>query len=152
MTWPISVARRNGFTLLEMIVVLVVLGLAVGLVVGHGAPRNRALEARNVAVEVARTLREARGQAIAGNRTVLVAVDLARHAIAIDGGRVRLLPPEIAMAMRGEAVGRRTVGIRFDADGSASGGQIELSDQAHRMEVSVNWLTGRVQVRDAPAS
>ncbi len=146
-------ARRNGFTLLEMIVVLVVLGLAVGLVVGHGPPRNRALEARNVAVEVARTLREARGRAIAGNRTVLVAVDLARGAIAVDGGRVRLLPPGIKLAMSGEAVGRRRVeGIRFDADGSASGGRIELSDQARRVEIGVNWLTGRVQVRDAPAS
>lgn len=144
--------RRNGFTLLEMIVVLVVLGLAVGLVVGHGPPRNRALEARNVAVEVARTLREARGQAIATNRTVLVAVDLVRHAMAVDGGRVRLLPAEIGLAMRGEAAGRRLDGISFDADGSASGGRIELSDQTHRLEVGVNWLTGRVQVRDAPSS
>ena len=147
-----SVPPRNGFTLLEMIVVLVVLGLAVGLVLGHGPPHNRALEVPNVAAGVARALREARGQAVAGNRTVLVAVDLVRHAIAVDGGRVRPLPAEIGLALRGEDAGRRFGAIRFAADGSASGDQIELSGQSRRVDIGVNWLTGRVQVRDAPAS
>ena len=144
--------RRNGFTLLEMLVVLVVLGLAVGLVIGHGPHRSRTLEARVAAGEVARTLREARGQAIAGNRMVLVAVDPARHAMAMDGGKVRLLPASVSLAMRGEAEGRGVGGIRFAPDGSASGGRIELSDQGLRIDIAVNWLTGRVEVRDAPAS
>ena len=142
--------RRNGFTLLEMIVVLVVLGLAVGLVAGHGPPRNRAAQADNVAAELARALREARGRAIAGDRTVLVALDLARPAIAVDGGRARPLPPGIGLAMPGQA--GRIGGILFDADGSASGGRIELWDATRRMAIAVNWLTGRVQVRDAPKS
>ncbi len=143
--------RRNGFTLLEMIVVLVVLGLALGLVVGHGPPRDRASQVDNVAGVVARTLREARGRAIAGNRTILVALDLRRPAIAVDGGPARTLPPGIGLAMP-DAAGRRFGEIAFDPDGSASGGRVELWDSSRRMAVSVSWLTGRVQVRDAPKS
>ena len=38
----------------------------------------------------------------------------------------------------------------FAPDGSSTGGRIELAAGARRMQVGVDWLTGRVSVADAP--
>ena len=52
---------RNGFTLLEVLIVVVILGLALGIAVSRGPVRSVALEARAAAADMARTLRMARG-------------------------------------------------------------------------------------------
>jgi prepilin-type N-terminal cleavage/methylation domain-containing protein len=67
--------RRDtaGFTLLEMIVVLVVLGLTPGLVMTHGPVHSRRLELDATARQVAGALRLARSRAIAEERGVAVA-------------------------------------------------------------------------------
>ncbi len=134
---------------------MVILGLVAGLVLSRGPAGSRTLDSRAAAAEVVRLLRGARGQAIGTDRSVLVLVDLARHAIAVDGGRVHAIPASLAltvMATPAETRGRNLAGIRFQPDGSASGGRIGLADGNHRMQVSVDWLTGRVSVRDAPES
>ena len=142
---------RTGFTLIEVIIVLVILGLAAGLVMNRGPSRSRGLEATSAAADVARMLRAARGQAIASDHSVLVLVDLARHAIAVDGGPVRVVPANLGLsvvAVADETLGARLAGIRFQPDGSASGGRITLADGKRRIEVGVDWLTGRVTIGD----
>lgn len=145
----------RGFTLIEVIIVLVILGLVAGLVLSRGPAHSRTLDSRAAAAEVARMLRGARGQAIGGNRSVLVVVDTARRAIAVDGGPIRTIPDNLAVAVVAvpqERRGRTLAGIRFQPDGSASGGKIVLGDGLRRIQIAVDWLTGRVTVGDAPAS
>lgn len=138
-----------------MLVVLVVIGLAMGLVIARGPQRSATVELRGAAADVARTLRGARGQAIASDRSVLVAVDPARHAIGVDGGTARVLPRQISLVVAGGVTsvaksGQRVGGIRFAPDGSASGGTIELANPQQRIDVAVEWLTGRVSLRNVP--
>ena len=38
--------------------------------------------------------------------------------------------------------------IRFNPDGSSTGGRIALADGQRRMAVGVDWLTGRVSIAD----
>jgi len=38
--------------------------------------------------------------------------------------------------------------IRFNPDGSSTGGRISLADGRRRLGVGVDWLTGRVSVAD----
>jgi general secretion pathway protein H len=155
MTWRGSSSQR-GFTLLEMLIVLVVMGLALGLVLAHGPMRSRTLDTRAAAAGVARMLREARGEAIAENRPVQVVVDLPHHALRIGAGRLRPLPPQLGIsvvATAAETLGRTLAAIRFDPDCSATGGHIELIDPGGlRIQVGVDWLTGRVTVVDVPAA
>jgi prepilin-type N-terminal cleavage/methylation domain-containing protein len=66
-----------GFTLIEMIVVLVVLGLALGLVMTRGPVHSRRLELDATARQVAGALRLARSRAIAEERGVAVVLELA---------------------------------------------------------------------------
>ncbi len=147
--------EQGGFTLLEMMIVLVVLGLVMGLVLSHGPMRSRGLQTRAVAAEVARVLRGARGQAIASDRAVEVVFDLAAHGLRVNGGPLQVLPAQVAvsvLATHTQTLGLRLAGFRFDPDGSASGGRVELAEGGLRLQVGVDWLTGRVRVVDAPRS
>jgi general secretion pathway protein H len=144
--------RQAGFTLIETIVVLVVLGLMVGLVLARGPVRSRSLELRAAADQLAQTLRGARAQAIRLDRPVSFVLDLARHSYSIGGGRAETLPLHMGLSMitvAGETMGSHIGGIVFEPDGSASGGRIEIADGQRRLQVGVDWLTGRVSVADA---
>jgi general secretion pathway protein H len=141
----------SGFTLLEMLVVLVILGLMVGLVVTRGPPRSAALDLRAAAAEMAQALRGARARAIATNRRVDFRLDVAGHVFAVDGGTARALPASLALSMTaasGETVGR-TEAIAFAPDGSSTGGRIDVAEGARIMRVEVDWLTGRVRIAEA---
>ena len=148
-------AGQGGFTLLEIMVVLAVLGLVMGLVLSRGPMRSRTLQTHAVASEVARVLRGARGQAIATDRPVEVVFDLAAHGLRVDGGKLQTLPPQVALSVNAsvtQTLGRRLAGFRFAPDGSASGGHVTMAERGLRLEVGVDWLTGRVSIVDASPS
>jgi general secretion pathway protein H len=139
-------SAESGFTLIEMLVVLTVLGLVLGIALGHGPMRSATLEARAAAGDLAHGLRAARDRAIAGNRRVVVAIDPERHMLRVDGEAPR--PFALRLEVRAfTALGTGAVRlIRFAPDGSSSGGSILLTDGARRVTVTVDWLTGRVRV------
>ena len=60
------------------------------------------------------------------------------------------LPEQIELKfrdLRGGAAGQ-TASILFLPDGSASGGTVELLAGGLRIEIAVDWITGRVRSRD----
>jgi len=143
--------RDAGFTLIEVLVVLAILGVVLSVLIGRGTVRSRGLETRAAAGALAQTLRAARAQAIAGDHDVNVAIDPARHAFAADGGPPRLVDSGIDMAVLPPALPGpgATRLIRFSADGSSTGGRILLGTGRRQLGVSVEWLTGKVSVADA---
>jgi general secretion pathway protein H len=137
-----------GFTLIEMIVVLVVLGLTLSLVMARGPMHSPALDARVAARQVAQVLRLARSRAIALDRPVAVSLDAATHAVRIDGGAFQALPRGVGVAAV-SFTGQAIVAIRFAPDGSSSGARIALGEAGSVRQVVVDWLTGRVSLDDA---
>src|SRR5229473_3202900 len=71
--------REAGFTLIEVIVTLTILGLALALITGYRPPWSGALGLRGTAAELASGLRVARSEAIARNQPVAFELDLAGH-------------------------------------------------------------------------
>jgi general secretion pathway protein H len=141
-----------GFTLLEMIIVVAVLGLALGLVVTRGPMRSRTLDLQATVNQVAQSLRIARSMAIASDSPVRFAVDIPAHSFRIENERPTVLPNTISISIVAESretVGRRLAAIRFNGDGSATGGRIELADGQRAAQIGVDWLTGRVTVSRA---
>jgi general secretion pathway protein H len=141
--------RRCGFSLIELIVVMAIMGFALVLIVGYKAPWSSGLNLRGTAAELAAGLRLARSEAIADNRPILFAVDPASHCYRIGNEPPHGLPPQLSLALltvNGEKRSATSADIRFNPDGSSTGGRIVLANHAQRIAVGVDWLTGRVTV------
>lgn len=145
--------RAAGFTLIELMVVLVIMGLMLGLVLQHGPLHSPTLQARAAATQVAQGLRSARARAIALNRPVTFSLDLADHSFRVDGAAPQMLPAALQLAVltvAGKAGRQQNIGsISFAPDGSSTGGRIELAGNGARLLVGVDWLTGLVSVANA---
>jgi general secretion pathway protein H len=156
MTWQAETwgpeRRQSGFTLIEMMVVLVVLGLVLGLLLGRGPMRSPVLETRVAAQQVAQMLRLARSRAIALDRPISVTLERNAHAAMVDGMQAQALPPRVEIAAVGVATEPNpapVIRIGFSPSGGSSGARIRLSELGFAIFVSVDWLSGRVRL-DAP--
>ena len=143
--------RRAGFTLVELLVVLAVLAVVMAMAVPvFTAGRPRA-ELDGAALQLAASLRQARGQAIASNRSQAFTIDLERRLYwAGEGATLRQLPPDIDVSLvtaTAELIDGTTGSIRFFADGGSTGGGVRVSRSGAGWDVLVDWLTGRVGVR-----
>ncbi len=152
--WCSSVAAgplaEAGFTLIEVLVVIAILGMALGLVATSGPVRSRTVEMQAVVDQVVQRARLARSRAISGNRAVRLVLDTPAHTLRIDDDSPTLLPAAMVISMTavsGESVGDALAAIRFNPDGRTTGGRIALSDGQRDALVGVDWLTGRVTVK-----
>ncbi len=73
------------------------------------------------------------------------------HLYRVGAGAERRLPANLSielLTISGENRGASVGDIRFNPDGSSTGGRIALADGKRRVAVGVDWLTGRVSVAD----
>ena len=146
-----AVRPSAGFTLIEIIVVLAILGLALALIASYKAPWSTALDLKGTAVQLAEELRLARAEAIARDRPVAFVLDLVHRRYSVGGAPARPLPAHLVVRMltiAGEQPGPDGGAIRFNPDGSSTGGRISLSAGRRSFAVGVNWLTGRVRIAE----
>ena len=144
----------KGFTLLELLVVLVIIASLIGLVAprldGAMAPIMLASEGRKVAA----LLRHARSQAVLRNQDAAVRLAGDPPGLSLDIRDAPYRPPQsIHLELRGgkvsaaEAAATAEAAIRFYAAGGSSGGEVILSlEDGRKTAVSVDWLSGRVRV------
>jgi len=142
--------QAQGFTLIELTVVLliVVLGFSViGINISSG---NQSSQLKAVARELASALRYARGQALISHDEITVAINLAENTYQLSSReKIFHFSDEIEVTLviaqdefKGEEIGM----LRFYADGSSSGGRITLEWGHLIYKVDVNWLSGKVAI------
>lgn len=138
-----------GFTLLELLVVLVLLTAATALV----APaflKTGGVEVEGAARNLAAGLRRARSQAIQHNTIETLSVDVQQREYVLSfEGRPRKLPRDIELSLftaRSAIESNSRGAIRFFPDGGSTGGRITVSRGHRRIHVDVEWLGGRVRI------
>ena len=146
--------RQRGFTLIELIVVLVLLAAVTALaasVMTSGLPGQ---QLRGDAREVAAQLRYTRSQAIVTGKPQVFTLDARTREWQAPNRRKGRLHPDIRIVATGAQVEQARpdeVSIRFFPEGAATGGRITLQRDTAAWQVDVEWLTGEVRLARAKA-
>ncbi len=140
----------RGFTLLEILLVLFLMGMAYALAVpmiGSGAVT---LELKGATRQLAAGLRKARGIAIAQRDEATLTVDVGQRRFALSGdSKIYPLPQNIEIDLftaQSEQLEEKVGNIRFFPDGTSTGGRITLTAKGSSFAVDVDWLTGKVVI------
>jgi general secretion pathway protein H len=140
----------RGFTLVELLVVLALMGLALTVASPLIANALPGTQMRAAARDVATGLRYARSLAIASNADVTFDVDVEAHRFAVSPSRRSGSFPEdaeiVLTTARSELFDSGAGSIRFFPDGTSTGGGIEIVRGGRKFLITVDWLTGRVAI------
>lgn len=146
-------ARRiAGFTILEVVVVLVIGVIAYVLVLGVPMRGASIYDLKSAARTLASGLRQAQATAMATRRDTLLTLDMESKEFVVPGvADARKLPQSIDFKLytaQSEVTSDKSGSIRFYPDGSSTGGRITVSSGERKYLVDVDWLTGRVSIED----
>ena len=146
----VSPPLQRGFTIIELLVVMVIMALAYTLASPMISSGVSGAELKASARQIAAGLRKARSDAISRRQESVLTLDLASRQFQLTGdARVYRLPPSVAVKVftaQSELVGGTAGAIRFFPDGGSTGGRITLSANARNYDVDINWLTGQVVI------
>jgi general secretion pathway protein H len=148
-------SRTNGFTLLEMLAVILLIGIAVAAVSISVTQGLASARVRAASSELAGALRATRAQAIVRGQEQNFDVDTHANTYRdVKQNDVRL-PKGMRVSItsaKEDQPNDHTGRIRFFPDGSSTGGRITLQSGKRQWHVNVAWLTGEVRVVDTVAA
>ena len=148
---PIAETAR-GFTLLEMLVVLTIVGLLLASVHGGLVDTIPSQRLHKDASDIAGALEKTRDDAVTEGMAVDVVFDLRQGRYwPPPNGEAVALPPGTSLDLKDiprTLLQDHMARIEFLSDGSSSGGEVVLSRGAKRFEIEVDWLTGQVSLHD----
>jgi type II secretion system protein H len=138
--------RSEGFTLMELIVVLAILAAIAALVAPSFSRTIASARLRSAASDVRTSLARGRALAVAAAKERTVAFDLSRGEFGVDNEAVRRLPETLrlgAVLPGGGRMERGSVRIRFFPDGSGDEAEISVTaEDGGTLRVTVDPLTG----------
>lgn len=138
--------QPNGFTLLEMLVVLAITGLITGLLYPQISTASFAVRQRLAREQVAAGVEAARAMALRSGAPIALGADQGGTSLVIAGARRIALDP--AGLVR---VAVRPQNIVFYPDGSTTGGELVLGTGQSASAFTISRAGGRLQAA-APAS
>ena len=127
---------QAGFTLIELIVVITIMGLLSVLVLTRQPMRSTGLETQITVRALTNSLRLARSRAIVQGRVVPVITG--PGGFSVDGGPVWRLAG-------GQSLSASQV-LFLRGGGAATGAPIVLAAGARHIQFNINWLTGIVTI------
>ncbi len=143
----------QGFTLVEMIIVLVIAALAMGIVGSNFSAGLAGTQLKSAVNDVASALRYTRGQAISSGQEAVFTLDVDHRSYTISTRKKTYkLPPDLDLTVntaQDEINGDGQGSIRFFSDGSSTGGRVEIKSGDRKRYIDTNWLTGQILIQVA---
>jgi general secretion pathway protein H len=140
----------RGFSMLELLLVLVLLVLVYGLATPIVANLNSGGDLKASARTIAAALKRARNVAIAGRQETPLTFDLETRTLTLTGEPKPVqLPAKLDLQLytvEQELTSEKVAAIRFYPDGSSTGGRVTIGKDDRKFEIDVDWLTGRVHI------
>lgn len=142
---PMLRTSSLGLTLLELLVVITILAL---LAVATPSLFSSQAGHADVVRSLTAALREARAHAVFKNTEADLIVDLRARQYGLNHADTDLPPGTELRLTTAQELGTRnqTSIVRFFPDGSASGGQVEITTGAQSDLIEIGWLTGRIHL------
>ena len=145
-------AGSRGFTLVELMVVMVIIALVMGLVATSISRSISGAEARATSRKLVASLRYTRARAIIDKQEQVFQVNTEERSYQAPGRDKIELPKGVDVTIttaRSEITSEGVSGIRFFPDGGSTGGHIELTVNDRDYRVNVAWLTGEASLERA---
>ena len=145
--------RSGGFTLIEMIAVIVLIAIVLTVSSLSLSKSLASAKVRAASKDLVAALRYTRGQAIVKGKPQVLVMDLEQNSYVAPGKPSVSLPKDMVMRLttaETEQTGTNAGGIRFFADGSSTGGHISVLMGRREWRVNVAWLTGEIELDEKP--
>ena len=143
-------SRTQGFTLLEILVVLVIGAAIYAVLLSSPFGKASAADLKASARSLASGLRTAQTTAMSTRHDAMLTLDMeSREYLATGEGQSHKLPDNIDVKLftaQTEVTSEKRGSIRFYPDGSSTGGRITVASGERKYLVDVDWLTGRVSI------
>ena len=144
--------KSRGFTLVELMVVMVIIALVMGLVATSMSRSISGAEARAASRKLVASLRYTRARAILDKQEQVFQINTEDRSYQAPGRKQVNLPEGVDLTVttaRSEITSEAVSGIRFFPDGGSTGGHIELTVNDREYRVNVAWLTGETKMERA---
>lgn len=145
----------GGFTLLELLLVVVLVAILAAVVSPTLQPLIRTIEVETAVRELGAALVRAQLAALSKQSEAVVEFDLPERKYRTAPATAwTQLPAALKLTLvtaEEEVVTDSRAGIRFYADGSATGGQLQMASPQGAYTIDIDWLTGRVATYDEDA-
>ena len=146
----------RGFTFIEMIVVLAIIGMAAAVVVPAIDAGLDSREVRRATRQIAATMHYMRNEAVATGKLHRMRIDPAHNLVETDDKGRSLVLTDRAILERvegGLASGDGTIDILFYGNGATSGADVVVASRrdraSNRILLRLDPLVGSIRVEDA---
>ena len=139
--------RQHGFTLIELVAVIVLIGIALSVVSLSFSKSMSSAKIQAATRDLVAALRYTRGQAIVTGKQAALDLDIQSDTYQAPGRPIVNLPKDMRMVLLtadSEQTSTTSGRIRFFPDGASTGGHISVRLGEREWRINVNWLTGAV--------
>ncbi|MEW8222704.1 MAG: GspH/FimT family protein [Candidatus Thiodiazotropha taylori] len=144
--------QSRGFTLIELILVLVLMAMMFTLTPPLMHKAFPALKLKAAARDLVQEIRFVQQSAIISGSESKISFQLQTdqyQSDLVNQGEVRQLPDGISFIAETSASREQILVLHFYPDGSSSGGLIRLGNKSRGFVITVDWLTSRVEILDS---
>ncbi|MDE2085730.1 MAG: GspH/FimT family pseudopilin [Xanthomonadaceae bacterium] len=139
--------RQHGFTLIELVAVIVLIGIALSVVSLSFSKSMTSAKVQAATRDLVAALRYTRGQAIVTGKQAALDLDIQSDTYQAPGRPIVKLPKDMRMVLLtadSEQTSATSGRIRFFPDGASTGGHISVRLGEREWRINVSWLTGAV--------